>query len=118
MSEIRITGIRAVGYHGVFEEERREGQEFIVDVLLKIDTSAAEKSDQLSDSVDYGAVAITIKEFIVGPAFNLIEALAARIAETLLKIPTVELVEVTVHKPQAPIPLDFTDVSVTVARSK
>lgn len=114
--QIVVTGIRAVGYHGVFPEERREGQEFVVDVCLDVSTLAAGRSDDLGHTVDYGAVAVAVHDLITGEPFDLIEALAERIAAACLALPGVMRVEVTVHKPQAPIPVPFDDVSVRIVR--
>lgn len=116
MSRIGITGLRAVGFHGVFDEERKQGQEFVVDVLLDVDTATAERSDNLADSVDYGAVANIVYGIITGPPFNLIESLAGHIADVLNGLEQVRSVEVTVHKPEAPITVAFEDVFVRVTR--
>lgn len=113
---ITITGVRATGYHGVFEHERREGQVFIADAVLRVETRAAAASDSLADSVDYGDAAQRMHAVLVGQAFDLIETVAERIAEALLDMRGVQSVEVTVHKPQAPIEVQFGDVSVTVQR--
>jgi 7,8-dihydroneopterin aldolase/epimerase/oxygenase len=118
VSAIRISGIRAFGYHGVLPEERAAGQEFVVDVKLTVDTTRAESSDDVLDTVHYGEVAQLIVEVVAGEPVNLIEVLAGRIADAVLKFDLVDQVEVTVHKPQAPIPVPFDDVSVTVARSR
>ena len=116
---MRITGIEALGYHGLFEVERKNGQPFIVDVELKLDLSKAGKSDNLNDSIDYNDVAILINNEIVGPPVTLIEALAENISTKILKAyPTVEKVKTTVHKPRAPISVAFGDVSVTIKRER
>ena len=113
---IRISGIRAFGHHGVFDHERVEGQEFSVDVTLYVDASKAASTDDLADAVDYGAVATTVHDLVSGAPVNLIETLADRIATALMAIDEVGRVVVTVHKPQAPIPVPFDDVSITVDR--
>ena len=113
---ITITGVRATGYHGVFEHERREGQVFIADAVLSVDAARAAVSDELHDSVDYGVAAQRMHDVLSGPACNLIETVASRIADALLALDGVISVEVTVHKPQAPIQVQFGDVSVTVRR--
>jgi len=115
---ITITGIRAIGFHGVLEFERTSGQEFIVDITLEVNTADAAKHDDLQLTVDYGDVAQRVHGFITGDAFQLIETLANRIADDLLTINRVLGVTVTVHKPQAPIPLDFDDVAVTITRKR
>lgn len=114
--EIVLTGVRAFGYHGVFASERREGQEFVVDATLFVSTAAAAASDDVVDTVHYGEVAERIVELVADESVNLIETLAARIADDLLQHPPVRAVSVTVHKPEAPITVPFTDVAVTVRR--
>lgn len=116
MSLIAISGISGFGYHGVYDEERRQGQEFIVDVVMTVDTSKAELSDDVVDSVHYGEVAEKVSAIITGPAVSLIETLAARIADAVKEDSRVQKVEVTVHKPGAPISVPFVDVSVTISK--
>lgn len=118
IDEITLTGVRAFGYHGVFEDERREGQEFVVDVTLYVSTAAAAASDDVTDTVHYGEVAERIVELVGGEPLNLIEGLAARIADDLLEHDLVRTVAVTVHKPHAPITVPFSDVSVTIRRAR
>lgn len=117
LDRITLTGLRARGHHGVLAEERRDGQEFVVDVTLDLDLAAAGASDDLAETVDYGTLATSVISDIVGPPVQLIESLAERIARTCLADPRVDAVEVTVHKPSAPIPVEFGDVAVTVRRS-
>lgn len=116
--QIIIIGITGTGYHGVFEHERREGQEFSVDVVLDVRTSEAAATDDLADTVDYGAVSVAVHELIVGEPVDLIETLAERIAETCLAFAGVERVEITVHKPSAPIPVPFRDVQLRIVRER
>ena len=115
---IALRGLVVRGYHGVFEHERSNGQDFVVDVDLEIDTTVAARSDELGDTVDYGAVAAAVAAVVSGEPVNLLETLAQRIASACLADVRVTLVEVTVHKPQAPIPLTFGDVAVTIVRSQ
>jgi dihydroneopterin aldolase len=115
---ITIRGIRGIGHHGVFDHERADGQEFVVDVTLTLDTSVAAGSDTLSDTVDYGRVANDVHELITGEPVDLIETLAERIAAACLSRPAVSAVEVTVHKPQAPIAVPFDDVEVCIRRER
>lgn len=116
MDEIAITGIRAFGYHGVFESEKRDGQEFVVDLKLELDLSKSGSSDALTDTADYSAIALRTRGIIEQGSFNLIERLATEIATKLKGEFGIESIEVTVHKPHALIPIDFTDVSVTIRR--
>lgn len=115
---ITLSGLSATGFHGVFDHERRDGQVFVVDVVLEVDVRAAASSDNVADTVDYSLVANRVVERITGEPVNLIETLASSIAHDLLGTYLVTAVEVTVHKPQAPLELEFTGVSVTVRRER
>lgn len=112
---ITLTGLKARGFHGVFDFEKREGQDFVVDVVLHADHAQAGASDRLEDTINYADVAQIVADRVTGEPFDLIEALAWAIAGDLVGL--ARAVEVTVHKPQAPIEQDFQDVSVTVRRS-
>jgi dihydroneopterin aldolase len=116
MDRIALTGLRVRGNHGVLPEERRDGQEFVVDAVLTVDTRAAASSDDVTDTADYAVLAQGLADAVAGEPVNLIETLAARLAEVCLQQPGVISAEVTVHKPHAPIALPFDDVSVTVVR--
>lgn len=118
MDRIEIRGLRARGRHGVFEEEKRHGQVFVVDVTLERDLSGAAASDELGDTVDYGTMAQQIAEAVTTTRFDLIEALAGHIANLCLTDPSVDAVEVRVAKPEAPISLDFGEVAVVVRRER
>lgn len=115
---IVLQGVSARGFHGVLASEKREGQTFVVDVVMEVDLSAAGASDDLSDTVNYAEVAGDVVALIEGESLDLIEALASRIADRVLARPLVEVVEVTVHKPQAPVGHPFTDVQVKVTRER
>ena len=113
-----VLGIEAVGHHGVFDFERRDGQVFKVDLSLGIDTRPAALSDDLQDTVDYGSLVTAVKQAIEHDPVDLIEKLAQRIADICLADPRVEWTEVTVHKPDAPIEATFSDVALTIHRSR
>lgn len=113
---IALTGLRVRGFHGVFPEERRDGQDFVVDVTLHVDLRPAAATDDLTLTVHYGELAEQLARVIEGEPVDLIETLAERLAQVCLAHAAVTAVEVTVHKPSAPIARDFTDVSVTVRR--
>ncbi|HEV2375703.1 MAG TPA: dihydroneopterin aldolase [Streptosporangiaceae bacterium] len=115
---ISLSGLRVFARHGVYDEERRDGQEFVIDAVLWTDTSAAAADDDLSATVDYGALAGRLAEVASGPPVRLIETLADRLARACLSDPRVQEAEVTVHKPQAPIPHPFQDVAVTIRRGR
>lgn len=114
--QIALRGLRVRGFHGVFEHERRDGQDFVVDAVLDVDVQPAAESDDLLRTVHYGTLAEDLAAVIAGDPVDLIETLAVRLAEVCLRSPLVTSVELTVHKPSAPIPLAFEDVAVTVRR--
>jgi dihydroneopterin aldolase len=115
---ISLRGLAVRGNHGVFDHERRDGQDFIVDITVWMDLSIAALTDALDDTLDYGGLAQRAAAIIAGPPRDLIETVAAEIAADVLTDSRVREVEVTVHKPSAPIPLTFTDVAVTVRRTR
>lgn len=115
---ITLAGVRARGFHGVFPEERRQGQDFVVDVVLEVDLALAGESDDLVDTVSYAEVAADVVARIEGEPRDLIERLAEDIAADALARPLVESVAVTVHKPQAPVGVPFDDVAVSIVRRR
>lgn len=115
---ISITGIRAIGYHGVYPHERRDGQEFVADVVLELSLRPAAASDDVADTVHYGEVAEGVAAVLSGEPADLIETVAERIADGVLGFSKVDAVTVTVHKPQAPIAVPFGDVAITIRRSR
>lgn len=115
---IRLEGIEAHGYHGVLPREQEQGQLFSVDVELEVDLAPAAASDDLADTVDYGDLARRVHALVETERWNLVERLASRVADLVLEDGRVAAVTVAVHKPQAPIPVPFRDVSVTVHRRR
>lgn len=115
---ITLTGLRVFGRHGVFEHEKRDGQDFLVDITVWLDLTAAAASDDLTETLHYGELAELAAGIVGGPPYDLIESVAGRIADEVLADERVHTVEVTVHKPSAPIPLSFADVAVTVHRGR
>jgi dihydroneopterin aldolase len=114
---ISIKGISAIGYHGVFPEERRDGQIFSVDLELRLDLVIPGASDDVTTTVDYSAVAALVAAEIAGEPVNLIEKLATRISNSLLeKFPLIDSIHVTVHKPDAPVGITTSDISVSIER--
>lgn len=114
--QIELTGVTGFGYHGVLEQERKNGQEFSVDAILILDTQVV--NDQLENTVNYADVADIIHGFITGTPVDLIETLADLIADAIFALPLVRGVEITVNKPMAPIEVPFVNVAVTVVRGK
>lgn len=115
---IELRGLRVPGNHGVFDHERRDGQDFVVDLVVTVDLASAAASDDLADTLDYGALAGRAAAIVGGPARDLIESVAGAIADDVLTDPRVAEVEVTLHKPSAPIPLEFADVAVVLRRAR
>lgn len=116
---IVLTGLECFGYHGVFPEEKREGQPFIVDMTCWLDFSAAAAGDDLTLTVNYAELADAAATIVEGPARDLIETVATEIAEdAMARFPQLFAIEVTVHKPKAPIPRTFGDVAVVARRSR
>jgi 7,8-dihydroneopterin aldolase/epimerase/oxygenase len=113
---ITITGLRAFAHHGVFDFERENGQEFIVDVTVWLDMSSAAGDDDLAETVHYGELAVAIVDAVKRDPVDLIETLAQRLASVALTFPAVVETTITVHKPNAPIEVPFDDVAVTIQR--
>ena len=112
---ITITGIKAFGYHGVFEHEAANGQDFFVDVELRVNLDKASESDVLKDTVDYGAITDAVVSEITGERVQLIERLAGRIADRVLSEDArIKSVAITVHKPNAPVSAPVQDISVRI----
>lgn len=118
LDRVALRGLRGFGRHGVLPEEQALGQPFLVDVDLGLDTRPAARSDDVADTVDYGELAGRVVALVEGEPVKLIETLADRIAMECLTRPRVQHVEVTVHKPAAPVAVPFDDVSVTITRSR
>jgi dihydroneopterin aldolase len=116
MDRIEVTGIRAWGHHGVLPHEAELGQEFVVDLVVEVDLARAGSSDDLEDTIDYGELSRRVVDLVVGPRFQLIEALAARIADGVLAHPLAHAVTVTVRKPSAPFPVPVAEAAVTIER--
>jgi dihydroneopterin aldolase len=115
---ISLHGLRVRGFHGVLPEERSVGQLFVADVSLEVDTAAAAAADDLDLTVDYSTLAHQLAEVIAGPPVSLIETLAQALADVCLAAPLVDAVEVTVHKPDAPVGLPVSDVLVRIRRER
>lgn len=118
LDRLTLTGLRARGFHGVFEHERRDGQEFVIDVTAHLPLADAAASDELAETVHYGVLAEQVVAAAERDPVDLIETLAERIAAVVLAHAAVRRVEVTVHKPSAPITVPFADVAVTITRER
>ncbi len=118
LDQVVLVGVSATGYHGVFEHERREGQTFVADVVVHLDTRRAAATDDLSRTVHYGVLAEQVAAVLAGEPADLVETVAERIAATALADPLVAAVDVAVHKPGAPITVPFQDVVVRIRRDR
>jgi dihydroneopterin aldolase len=118
MDRIEIRGLRVFGHHGVFPNEQRDGQTFLVDATLEVDLDAAARSDSLGDTVDYGTLAQQLAEAVAATRFSLIEALAGHLLDLCLVDPAVRAAEVRVAKPEAPVTVDLAEVAVVLRREQ
>ena len=112
---VRVSGLRVRGHHGVLAAERRDGQTFVVDVALTVPSPS---TDDLADTVDYAVLSERLAAVVAGEPVDLIETLAARLADVCLDDPRVERAEVTVHKPEVPLAVAVDEVSVTLVRDR
>ena len=119
MDKIMLTGMEFIGYHGCLPEERQTGQPFIVDAVMFLSLRKAGEEDELAETVNYAQVFEKVREIVEGEPLQLIEAVAERAAAAILQeFPPVEKVEITVHKPEAPIKGLFRDAAVSIERSR
>lgn len=116
--ELTVSGIACHAHHGVFDFEREQGQAFVIDLTLGVDTRPAAAGDDLRATVDYGSLVSSVKAAVETDPVDLIETLAQRIADVCLLDDRVEWCRVTVHKPNAPIEATFSDVALTITRNR
>jgi len=115
---IRITGLELFGYHGVYDHEKQNGQRFLIDLTVWIDTENASVSDNLSQTLDYGELVKAVAAEVQGESVDLIEKLAAKVLDVVWRFEKALVAEVTVHKPEAPVGFPVTDISVTLKRER
>lgn len=116
---IFVHGLVLHAHHGVSEDERRVGQQFLIDLTLELDLAAAGKSDKLAHTVSYAEVAELTGNTFCGSRFRLIEAAASAVADAILeRFPRITKLTITVHKPRAPVRAVFSDLGVTLTRSR
>lgn len=115
---IQLSGIEVLAKHGVLDSEKKTAQIFLVDVRAVLDLSKPGSSDELDDTIDYGALAVEIREVVGSESHSLLERVATRVAETVLSDSRVDEVTVTVHKPNAPVDVAFDDISVSITRGR
>jgi dihydroneopterin aldolase len=116
--ELSVSGIECWAHHGVFDFEKRDGQTFVVDLVLGLDTRAAAATDDLDETVNYGTLVSAVKAAVERDPVDLIETVVQRIADTCLLDTRVEWVRVTLHKPDAPIDATYSDVALTITRTR
>jgi len=116
--ELAVTGIECFAHHGVFDFEKRDGQIFVVDLVLGFDTRAAAASDDLDDTVNYGSLALDVKAAVERDPVDLVETVVQRIADVCLLDDRVQWARVTLHKPDAPIDATYSDVALTITRTR
>lgn len=115
---IDLTGLEVRARHGVLPREQEVAQLFRIDLSVYADLAPAAQSDHVGDTIDYGALASEVHDVVAGASHRLLETVADRVVRHVLTDPRVRRVVVTVHKPEAPIPIPFADVSVTVDRAR
>ncbi|GHD45466.1 dihydroneopterin aldolase [Mycetocola manganoxydans] len=113
---IILTGLRVRAHHGVYDFERENGQDFLIDLTVGVDLSAASTTDDVAETIHYGELAERVAAAVASDPVDLIETVAERVAALVLSYPAARRVRVTVHKPDAPIPIPFTDVAVSIER--
>ncbi|KJC65026.1 dihydroneopterin aldolase [Agreia bicolorata] len=118
LDTLTLTGLEVFAHHGVFDFERADGQTFLLDLTVWLDTADAAAGDDLAQTLHYGELATEVAEAAAAEPVDLIETLAERIATLVLAHPVAQRVSVTVHKPDAPIPVPFADVSITIVRPR
>jgi dihydroneopterin aldolase len=112
---IHLSGLEVFAHHGVFPEERTNGQLFVVDLDVEFDAGPAAESDDVSDTLNYAELAQTVHDVVAGDPVNLLETLAARVLRSVFAFPTAQHATVTIHKPEAPMPVNVAGVSVTLS---
>jgi len=118
LDTLTLSGLEVFAHHGVFDFERENGQTFLLDLTVWLDTAGAAAGDDLAQTLHYGELAVEVAEAAAREPVDLIETLAERVASLVLAHPVARRVTVTVHKPDAPIPVPFADVSITITRPR
>ena len=116
--KIDVRGIEVFAKHGVLESEQIRAQVFKIDVTAFLDLSGPGASDDLNDTLDYGQLALDVREVVGSESHALIEKVAQSVVDVVMAHEAVERVVVTIHKPNAPVDMVFEDISVTVDRSR
>ena len=115
---IRITGLELFGHHGVFDFEKHDGQRFLIDLTVWLETDRASHYDDLTHTLDYSELVNKVAEVVQGKAVDLIETLASRVLDVVWGFDQAMSAEVTIHKPDAPVEFPVADISVTMRRER
>jgi dihydroneopterin aldolase len=115
---ITLTGLRVNAHHGVYDFERQNGQDFVIDVTVWLDLSVSASSDDVAETIHYGELAVEVADAVRRDPVDLIETVAQRVADVVLAHAAAQRVQVTVHKPDAPIEVPFADVAVQILRTR
>jgi len=119
MDKIIMKNLSFYGYHGVLPEEAKIGQKFFADVVLYLDLGKAGREDQLDATVNYAKAYDIVRESMETKRFKLIEALAEDISQAILRqFPLVEMVDVMIRKPGAPVKGVFDYFGVEISRER
>ena len=117
--KIILTGVEVFGRHGCTLEEQKLGQKFYVDLELNLDLSKVGQSDSYDDTVDYSQVILSVEKIVGGTPRRLIETVAEELAANILaEFEKVDSLTVTLHKPNAPLPMTYKDVAVQIFRTR
>ncbi len=117
MSQIFIEGLEVFGHHGVYEEEKQNGQLFIVDCIMQVDYAKASATDALEHTVNYAEVALFIGDYFKSTRHDLLETVAEELATSiLLMFPAISELKLKINKPNAPIPMEFAGVGVSLTK--
>ena len=117
MEQILVQGLQVFGYHGVYEQEKEEGQTFLVNCVMDTSFASAIHSDDVGETVDYGTVCLFIKKYFEEKAYDLLEKVADELATSIMyAFPGIEKIQIQITKPNAPIPMEFESVGVRVEK--
>lgn len=117
MEQILVQGLQVFGYHGVYEQEKEEGQTFLVNCVMDTSFASAIHSDDVGETVDYGTVCLFIKKYFEEKAYDLLEKVADELATSIMyAFPGIEKIQIQITKPNAPIPMEFKSVGVRVEK--
>lgn len=115
---IELRGLRALGFIGALPEEQERRQPFEVDLDVEADQAPAGRSDELGDTIDYGALCASVEAVITDERAALMERVAQRIADVVLADARVSAVTVTVRKLRPPVPQHLDTSGIRIRRER